>query len=103
MLDIALPADASFSLPLPATHTVFLYPFQGDITVVGDSMRVAHGNLAVLGPGDVVRIAAAGGPARVLLVAGRPLNEPVARYGPFVMNTPQEIHQAAMDYQAGRF
>ncbi|HEY5208703.1 MAG TPA: pirin family protein [Stellaceae bacterium] len=103
MLDIALPADGAVTLPLAASHAVFLYPFMGDITVGPSATRLSHGNLAVLGAGDSVRIAAAGGAARVLLVAGRPLNEPVARYGPFVMNTPQEIRQAAMDFQAGRF
>jgi hypothetical protein len=103
MLDIAVPADGAITLPLPATHAVFLYPFQGDIAVGESPDRVAHGTLAVLGAGDAVKIAAPGGDARVLLVAGRPLNEPIARYGPFVMNTPQEIRQAAMDFQAGRF
>jgi hypothetical protein len=103
MLDISLPAAGRFALALPPAHTVFLYPFMGEITVAESPDRLAHGNLAVLGAGDAVRIAAAGGPARVLLVAGRPLHEPVARYGPFVMNTPQEIRQAAIDYQAGRF
>jgi len=103
MLDIAVPAGGAVTLPLPATHAVFLYPFQGDIAVGESTDRVAHGTLAVLGAGDAVKIAAPGGDARVLLVAGRPLNEPVARYGPFVMNTPQEIRQAALDFQAGRF
>ncbi|MGH6980067.1 MAG: pirin family protein, partial [Stellaceae bacterium] len=103
MLDIALPARGAVTLPVPTTHAVFLYPFQGDVAVGESPDRVGHGNLAVLGAGDTVRIAAPDGEARVLLVAGRPLNEPVARYGPFVMNTPQEIRQAAMDFQAGRF
>jgi quercetin 2,3-dioxygenase len=103
MLDIALPAGGAVTLPLPATHAVFLYPFEGKIAVGEAPDAIGHGNLIVLGAGDAVRIAASGGAARVLLVAGRPLNEPVARYGPFVMNTPQEIRQAAMDYQAGRF
>ena len=103
MLDIALPADGRVTLPVPAGHTVFLYPFEGNVAVGNAADRIAPGNLVVLGAGDAVGIAAGGGAARVLLVAGRPLNEPVARYGPFVMNTPQEIRQAAMDYQAGRF
>jgi hypothetical protein len=103
MLDIALPAAGKVTLPIPAGHSVFLYPFQGDIAVGESTDRVGHGNLVVLGAGDAVRIAALGGEARVLLVAGRPLNEPVARYGPFVMNTPQEIRQAVGDFQQGRF
>jgi hypothetical protein len=103
MLDIALPAGGAATVPVPTGHTVFLYPFVGDIALGESSDRIGHGNLVVLGVGDAVRIGAPGGAARVLLVAGRPLAEPVARYGPFVMNTPQEIRQAAMDYQAGRF
>jgi quercetin 2,3-dioxygenase len=66
---------------------------------------VADGQLAVLAAGDSVRLRAAEGanqPARLLLLAGVPLNEPVARYGPFVMNTPQEIQQAFRDYQSGK-
>jgi quercetin 2,3-dioxygenase len=103
MLDIALPAGGAVTLPLPATHAVFLYPFEGTIALGEKPNTIGHGNLVVLGAGDAVHIAASSGAARVLLIAGRPLNEPVARYGPFVMNTPQEIRQAAMDYQAGRF
>jgi redox-sensitive bicupin YhaK (pirin superfamily) len=103
MLDIALPAQGTVTLPVPSTHAVFLYPFEGDIAVGESPDRIARGNLVVLGAGDAVKIAALGGAARVLLVAGKPLNEPVARYGPFVMNTPQEIRQAALDFQAGRF
>ncbi len=103
MLDLALPAGGKVTLPVPATHAVFLYPFAGTITV-GDSLApIAQSNLIALGDGDAVRIGALDGAARVLLVAGRPLHEPVARYGPFVMNTPQEIRQAALDFQAGRF
>ncbi len=62
-----------------------------------------RGSIAVLGPGDSVVITAPAGDARVLLAAGRPLNEPVARYGPFVMNTPQQIREALADYERGRF
>jgi redox-sensitive bicupin YhaK (pirin superfamily) len=103
MLDIALPPGARFALPLPAGHAVFLYPFTGDVAVGGEATHVAHGHLAVLGAGDLVQLAAGDTAARVLLVAGRPLNEPVARYGPFVMNTQQQIREAARDFQLGRF
>ncbi len=103
MFDVALPAGGEAMLPVPANHAVFLYPFEGAITVAGSRERVIHRQLAILGEGDAVRVAAVDGQARVLLVAGKPLNEPVARYGPFVMNTAQEIRQAAIDYQAGRF
>ena len=64
---------------------------------------VQCGQMAVLGQGDHVEIAGGTTGARLLLVAGLPLREPVARYGPFVMNTQQEIQQAFIDYQNGRF
>jgi hypothetical protein len=104
MLDIALPPGGAATVPVPAGHAAFLYPFVGTIVLSEAPDRIGNGNLVVLGDGDAVRVAATGeSEARVLLVAGRPLAEPVARYGPFVMNTPQEIRQAAVDYQAGRF
>jgi redox-sensitive bicupin YhaK (pirin superfamily) len=65
--------------------------------------RLLRGGIAVLGEGDGVLVAAPKGASRVLLAAGRPLNEPVARYGPFVMNTDEQLRQAMIDYQAGRF
>jgi quercetin 2,3-dioxygenase len=103
MFDVALPAQGEAILSVPATHAVFLYPFAGAITIAGSGERALHRQLAVLAAGDAVRMTAVGDQARVLLVAGKPLGEPVARYGPFVMNTAQEIRQAATDYQAGRF
>jgi redox-sensitive bicupin YhaK (pirin superfamily) len=71
---------------------------------VGDAKTIVQrGTAAVLGEGDGVSLGAVEGPARVLLAAGRPLGEPVARYGPFVMNTEAEIRQAIVDFQSGRF
>jgi quercetin 2,3-dioxygenase len=102
MFDVALPAEGEAILPVPAPYAAFLYAFEGAIAIAESGERVLHRELAVLGTGDAVRIAAVSGQARVLLVAGKPLREPVARYGPFVMNTAQEIRQAAMDYQTGR-
>jgi quercetin 2,3-dioxygenase len=103
LLDIGLPQGGRVALPLPPSHNVFLYPFDGAVTVGDDGTPVARGSIAVLGPGDGVVLAAPSGPARVLLAAGRPLNEPVARYGPFVMNTTAEIHEAIRDFQLGKF
>jgi hypothetical protein len=103
LLDIDLPQGASFTLALPRGHNVFLYPFEGEAAVGEAATRVPQGSIAVLGDGDSVLIRAPQRAARVLLAAGRPLNEPVARYGPFVMNTPDEIRQAIYDFQAGRF
>jgi redox-sensitive bicupin YhaK (pirin superfamily) len=101
LLDVALPGATEVDVPVPAGHHVFTYVFDGEAAIGEPATRVARAHIAVLGAGDVVRLA--GGPARVLLAAGRPLREPVARYGPFVMNTPDEIRQAIDDYQSGRF
>ncbi len=99
-LDVALAADAYFSLPLGDTHTAFVYVFEGSARL--DSENLAAHTLAVLGTGDTVAIQAGAIGARFILVAGRPINEPVVQYGPFVMNTRAEIEQAFADYQAGR-
>jgi quercetin 2,3-dioxygenase len=101
-LDIALPAGARFDAPLPTEHNAFAYVFEGAATIAGE--KVARGELAVLGRGErfAVEADAADG-ARLVLIAGRPLHEPVAKYGPFVMNTADEIRQAMYDYQSGKF
>ncbi|MGO8915993.1 MAG: pirin family protein [Stellaceae bacterium] len=103
LLDLALPAGASLALPLPRGHSAFLYAFDGEAAVGEAATRLARGSIAVLGAGDGVLLTAPAGAARVLLAAGKPLNEPVARYGPFVMNTSDEIRQAILDFQSDRF
>jgi redox-sensitive bicupin YhaK (pirin superfamily) len=104
-LDIAIPAGGELDVAVPAEHNAFAYPFEGAARIGTGAAagKIARGEIAVLSLGNSVRIAAEGGPVRLILVAGRPLREPVAKYGPFVMNTAQEIHQAIADYQAGRF
>lgn len=99
-LDVTLPAGGAFSLPLDAGHAAFAYVFEGGARVARSELP-AH-TLAVLGDGEAVEIAAGPEGARFILVAGRPLGEPVVQYGPFVMNTRGEIEQAFADYQAGR-
>lgn len=100
-LDIVLQAGIELEVPLPSGHSAFAYGVSGTgLSVAGQDLP--RGVLAVLGEGDSVTIQAADEPVRALLVAGRPLDEPVARYGPFVMNTPEQIQQAFEDYRAGK-
>lgn len=99
-LDIALQKGATFSHRLPNDYNAFAYVFEG-ASMIGVK-AVEKSQLAVLSQGDGFTVTADDQPARLILVAGKPLREPVAKYGPFVMNTPEEIHQAIADYQAGR-
>ena len=104
-LDFALEPGARHVHALPEGHNAFVYPFEGSVRVgKGEGARVlAARELGALGSGTEVEIAAEGEGARVLLIAGRPLREPIAKYGPFVMNTEAEIHEAVADLRAGRF
>jgi redox-sensitive bicupin YhaK (pirin superfamily) len=104
MLDVTLPAGGSLDVPIPAGHNGFAYVFEGRAKLGDREDAIERGYLAVLErEGDGLRIAAAGQEGtRVLLVAGKPIGEPVARYGPFVMNTREELEQAFRDYQSGR-
>ncbi len=106
-LDVTLAAGGVLAEPLPLSHNAFLYVFEGAVNVVtgqSDSdAKIESGNLAVLGAGERVRIVGDGARSRFLLVAGKQLNEPVARAGPFVMNTRQEVMDAFQDFREGRF
>ncbi len=99
--DIELPQGTEFIEPVAADRSVFVVVHAGQVEVAGQAIEAV--GLSQLGAGDTVRLRAMGGPARALLIAGKPLNEAVAWYGPFVMNTHAEIVQAIEDYQAGRF
>ncbi len=99
-LDVTLPAGASFDEPLAADHNVMLALFEGAVRI-GDR-RVDAVSLIALGEGDAVRLTAETD-ARFLVIAGKPLGEPVAWSGPFVMNTREEVAQAFDDYRSGRF
>ena len=89
-LDITLAPGASHTQPIPAAHSAFAYVFDGEVDIAGTP--VGWHNLAVLGKGGAVTLTSKSG-GRTLLVAGRPLGEPIARYGPFVMNTEAQIRQ----------
>jgi quercetin 2,3-dioxygenase len=104
VLDLALPAGTAFDVAIPPGHNAFAYVWGGGAAAVGGT-SVASERMAILAneaQADGVRLATPPDRAvRVLLVAGRPLREPIAQYGPFVMNTAQEIHQAVADFQRG--
>ncbi|ACL65084.1 Pirin domain protein [Anaeromyxobacter dehalogenans 2CP-1] len=107
-LDVALPAGETFEQPVPRGHTALLYVFEGEVTVGGAqagraAQAVGAPRLAVLRDGEVVRVHAGAAPARFLLLSAQPLNEPYARYGPFVMNTEEEIEQALHELRSGTF
>jgi quercetin 2,3-dioxygenase len=102
-LDLHLEAGAGATVPLAQDHNAFVYVYEGEANVGEPTSRIAQGAVAVLSPGDSVSIAAGAKGARLILVAGKPLHEPVAKYGPFVMNTRAELEQAFQDYQAGKF
>jgi redox-sensitive bicupin YhaK (pirin superfamily) len=100
-LDIIFPeGGGSYSQPLPNTHNGFVYVYRGEVDVGGTA--VARQRMAILAnEGDGVTLQASG-PARALLIAGKPLREPIAQHGPFVMNTRDELIQAVDDFQNGR-
>lgn len=102
-LDLHLPAGSHFSHRLPAEHNAFIYVYRGDAEIEGQSIN--SGQLAIFSndaAADGVTISSKE-ESRVLLFAGRPLNEPIVQYGPFVMNSQQEISQAMSDFRAGLF
>lgn len=100
-LDVHLPAGGEFIQPLPAGHNAFIYTYRGEVAVA--DVAVPDRTMAILAnDGGSVRLKASQA-ARAILVAGQPLGEPIAQYGPFVMNTAEEIEQTLHDYRAGKF
>jgi len=104
---VSIPAGVTFTHPVEHGHSAFTYVFDGAVNVKAAKndadVLVRSPTLLVWGEGDDIHIAASDSPARVLLVSGAPLKEPIARYGPFVMNTRAEIEATVRELQAGTF
>ncbi|MDI4635002.1 pirin family protein [Pelomonas sp. V22] len=102
-LDLHLPAGARFEQQLPAAHNAFVYVYRGSLKI--GATNVPQQRMAILANAagsDGIVVQAGEEPTRAILIAGRPLNEPIAQYGPFVMNTQAELMQAVRDFQEGR-
>ena len=99
--DLRLPAQAVAAIATPHGHNAFLYVYEGEAGVGSDGRPLPFRSAGLLTPGDDVRVLAGPRGVRLLLLAGRPIGEPVVQYGPFVMNTREEIEQAIDDYQHG--
>ena len=105
-LDATLEAGTDFAESLPTEHTAFVYVINGTARLgdsAGNEVSIGRDQLAVLSAGDRVELRAGDETTRFLLIAGKPLKEPIARAGPFVMNTEAELRQAFVDYQSGNF
>lgn len=104
-LDVMVPPGTVFSMAVEREHTVFAYVFEGEGRFGGEDTReiVGHPRMIIFGEGDEMRVKTDGGHVRFLLVMGKPLHEPVARYGPFVMNTREEINQTLRELRDGTF
>jgi len=103
-LDVRLPQGVALHQAVPAGHNAFFYVYQGAVRLPGGGAnggRVVRGQAGVLTDGDAIAMEAEADTG-LLLLAARPINEPVVQYGPFVMNTREEIEQAVLDYQSGR-
>ncbi len=105
-LDVSLEADSKFSEIVPEHHNAFVYVIEGSASLEseqGETVSVVRDQLAILTGGSTITLASGEQGARFLLIAGKPLGEPIARSGPFVMNNQAELKQAYLDYQSGKF
>ena len=103
-LDVAVPANAEFSHPTKRGHTVFVYVIEGQGNFDDQEQRlIGNGNVCLYEDGDYATVKTGGEPVRFLLISGKPIGEPVAWYGPIVMNTDEELQQAFEEYQNGTF
>ncbi len=101
-LDVELPPGAAFAQATPRGHNAMVYVFEGRLRPAGSDDLLATHSAAILADGDLASFTAGDEGARFLLLAGRPIGEPIVQYGPFVMNTVAEIERAILDYQTGR-
>jgi redox-sensitive bicupin YhaK (pirin superfamily) len=101
IFDVHLAPGALFEAPVAAGHNAFLYAYEGEALVGPDRKALPHRAAGLLSDGEGVRLEAGAQGARVLLLAARPIGEPIVQYGPFVMNSREEIEQAIQDYQSG--
>jgi len=99
-LDLTLPAGAEHRLSIPAGHNAFVYAYEGSAEI--DGQQLPQQAAGILADGDYLDIKAGREPLRMVLIAGKPIGEPVVQYGPFVMNTREEIEQALQDYRLGK-
>ncbi len=102
-LDVSLDAERMFEIPVSSGRTAFLYIYRGELRSAGGNSPIPSPNLVLMSEGDSVRVEAGKLGVSFLLIHGKPLNEPIARYGPFVMNTRQEIQTALSELSAGTF
>ncbi len=103
-LDVSLDANTAFSESIPELHNAFVYVIQGSLRLEneqGEKISATRDQLAILSQGTAIELESQEQPARFLLIAGKPIGEPIARSGPFVMNNQEELQQAYMDYQSG--
>lgn len=98
-LDLHLESDSVVNLPIPTDLNAFVYLYEGEASV-GDEV-LPHRAAGILGDGESLRVISGGNGARLLILAGRPIGEPVAQHGPFVMNTREELERAMRDYRDG--
>lgn len=101
--DVFVPPHASFTQLVSQGHSAFAYVFEGEARFADDGAMISSPQLVVWGDGDQVSVTTAEKPVRFLFVSGAPLREPVARYGPFVMNTKEEIEQTLRELRQGTF
>jgi quercetin 2,3-dioxygenase len=106
-LDVLMPPHAEFTLAIERGHTAFAYVFEGQARFQtdegGGDLLISHPRLVVFTDGETTKVSTGERSVRFLLVSGKPLGEPIARYGPFVMNTEREIEETLMELRSGTF